>query len=161
MKNLPKSVYIAPGAVVLGKVTLGEEVSVWPCASVRGVGMEITVGRGSNIQDCCCVHGETGNHVTIGEYVTVGHGAVVHGCTVEDCCIIGMNSVVLDGAVIGKGSIVGAGAVVAAGTQVPPGSLVVGMPAKVKKSLSPEEMQGIRHNAEEYLGFAKEMLATQ
>lgn len=159
MNTFHESVYIAPGAVVLGKVHLAEEVSVWPCASVRGVGMEITVGRGSNIQDCCVLHGETGNAVTIGAFVTIGHGAVVHGCTVEDCCIIGMNAVVLDGAVIGKGSIVGAGAVVSAGMQVPPGSLVVGLPAKVKKSLTPAEIEGIRHNAEEYLGFAKDMLA--
>lgn len=156
MQKIPDSVYVAPGAVLSGDVTLGEEVSVWPNASVRGVGMSITVGRGSNIQDCCVLHGDLGHAVTIGEYVSIGHGAVVHGCTVEDCCIIGMNAVVLDKAVIGRGSIVGAGAVVPAGAQIPPGSLVVGMPAKVKRSLSPEEIASNTKNALEYVAFAKE-----
>lgn len=161
MNDFPASVYIAPGAVILGKVTLGEDVSVWPNASVRGVGMEITVGRGSNIQDCVMLHGDIGHKLTIGDFVTVGHGAVVHGCTVEDHCVIGMNAVILDDAVIGAGSIVGAGAVVSGGTQVPPGSLVLGMPGKIKRSLSPEEIQGNLRNAEEYMKFAKELLAEQ
>lgn len=155
MQNFHESVYLAPGAVVLGDVTLGEEVGVWPCASVRGVGMRITAGAGSNIQDCCVLHGDIGHNVTIGDYVTIGHGAVVHGCTVEDYCVIGMNAVVLDDAVIGKGSIVGAGAVVPAGAQIPPGSLVLGMPGKVKRSLSPAELEGNLQNAKEYIKFAK------
>ena len=155
MKKIHDSVYLAPGAVVMGDVTLGEDVGVWPCASVRAVGMEITVGKGSNIQDCVVVHGDIRHNVTIGEYVSLGHGAVVHGCTVEDHCIIGMNSVVLDGAVVGKGSIVGAGCVVPAGMQIPAGSLVVGMPGKVKRSLTPEEIEANIENAREYIAFAK------
>lgn len=160
MQQIHDSVYIAPGAVLMGELTLGEEVSIWPNASVRGVGMSITVGRGSNIQDCCVLHGDIGHAVTIGEYVSIGHGAVVHGCTVEDHCIIGMNAVVLDGAIIGRGSIVGAGAVVPAGANIPPGSLVVGMPAKVKRSLTPEEIESNLQNAVEYVSFAKKQKAS-
>lgn len=155
MKKIHESVYLAPGAVVLGAVSLTEDVSVWPNASVRGIGMSITVGRGSNIQDCCVLHGDIGQAVHIGAYVSVGHGAIIHGCTVEDHCIIGMNAVVLDGALIGAGSIVGAGAVVPAGAQIPPGSLVLGMPGKVKRSLSPEEIASNIQNATDYVAFAK------
>lgn len=160
MQKIHESVYVAPGAVLLGEVSLAEDVNVWPNASVRGVGMGISVGRGSNIQDCCVLHGDIGHAVTIGEYVSIGHGAVVHGCTVEDHCIIGMNAVVLDDAVIGRGSIVGAGAVVPAGAQIPPGSLVVGMPAKVKRNLTPEEIESNTRNAIEYVAFAKEQKAS-
>lgn len=149
-----ETAWIAPSAVVKGTVTLGEQVSVWFNAAVRGIGMGITVGNYSNIQDCVVIHGDIGNDVVIGDYVSLGHGAVLHGCTVEDHCIIGMNAVVLDGAHIGKGSIVGAGAVVPAGAQIPPNSLVVGMPAKVKRSLSPEEVEGNIQNAKEYMAFA-------
>ena len=109
MAKYPDSVYIAPGAVILGEVSLAEEVSIWPNASVRGVGMSIQIGRGSNVQDCVSVHGDISHNVTIGEYVTLGHGAVVHGCTVEDNCVIGMGAVVLADAVIGAGSPVCAG----------------------------------------------------
>ena len=91
--------------------------------------------------------------MTVGDHVTVGHGAILHGCTVEDKCLIGMNSVILDHAVIGEGSIVGAGAVVAAGTIVPPRSLVVGIPAKVKKTLTDEDVAGSIANADSYLGL--------
>lgn len=149
-----ESAWIAPSAVVKGNVTLGEHVSVWFNAAVRGVGMRITVGNKSNIQDCVVIHGDVDNDVVIGDSVSLGHGAVIHGCTVEDNCIIGMNAVVLDGAHIGTGSIVGAGAVVPAGAQIPPNSLVVGMPAKVKRSLSSEEVEGNIHNAEQYMAFA-------
>lgn len=159
MQSIHESVYLAPGAVLLGTVTLAEDVSVWPNASLRGVGMTVTVGRGSNVQDCCMLHGDIGHALVIGEDVSVGHGAVVHGCTVEDGCIIGMNAVVLDGAVIGAGSTIGAGAVVPAGMQVPPGSLVVGMPAKVKRALSPEEIASNLENAKNYVAFARELKA--
>lgn len=151
-----ETAWIAPSAVVKGNVTLGQQVSVWFNAAVRGIGMSITVGSYSNIQDCVVVHGDIGHDVRIGDYVSLGHGAVIHGCTVEDHCIIGMNAVILDGACIGAGSIVGAGAIVPAGAQIPPNSLVVGMPAKVKRSLSPEEVEGNIQNAKEYMAFAAE-----
>ncbi len=148
--------YIAPTASVMGDVTLEEQVSVWPSASIRGVGMKITVGRCSNVQDCAVIHGDKNNDVSIGEYTSLGHGCVVHGCTIGNRCIIGMNAVVLDHAVIGDNSIIGAGAVVSAGTIIPPNSLVVGTPAKVKKTLSDEAAESNLQNAELYLTFAEE-----
>ena len=102
---------------------------------------------------------DSGCDVVVGDYVTVGHGAVLHGCTVEDNCLIGMNAVVLDHAVIGEGSIVGAGAVVASGTIVPPRSLVVGVPGKVKKTLTDEDVAGSIANAESYLGLMAKGMA--
>ncbi len=155
-KNIAESVYLAPGAVLLGDVTLGEDVGIWCNAVLRALGMTICIGKGSNVQDCCVIHGDIGSNVSIGDYVSIGHGAVVHGCTIEDNCVIGMNAVVLDGAVIGKNSIVGAGAVVSAGMQVPAGSLVVGLPAKVKRSLGEDAIASNRENALEYIAFAKE-----
>lgn len=145
------SAWVAPGAVLRGGVTLGEQVSVWYHAVLRADQESITIGRGSNIQDNCVLHGDKGNDVVVGEEVTVGHGAVLHGCTVEDRCLIGMNAVVLDHAVIGAGSIVGAGAVVGAGTVIPPRSLAVGIPAKVKRSLTEADVQGTVENGLEYL----------
>ena len=145
------SAWVAPGAVLRGGVTLGEKVNVWYHAVLRADQESITVGKGSNIQDNCLLHGDEGNDVVVGEEVTVGHGAILHGCTVEDRCLIGMNAVVLDHAVIGAGSIVGAGAVVGAGTIVPPMSLVVGIPAKVKRTLTEEDVQGTVDNGLNYL----------
>lgn len=145
------SAWVAPGAVLRGDVTLGEQVNVWYHAVLRADQEAITVGKGSNIQDNCVLHGDEGNDVVVGEEVTVGHGAILHGCTVEDRCLIGMNAVVLDHAVIGAGSIVGAGAVVGAGTIVPPMSLVVGVPAKVKRTLTEADVQGTVDNGLNYL----------
>lgn len=156
MAKIHPSAWVAPGAFLRGDVTLGEQVSVWYNAVLRADQESITIGKGSNIQDNCVLHGDAGNHVTVGEYVTVGHGAILHGCTVEDKCLIGMNAVVLDHAVIGEGSIVGAGAVVSSGTIVPPRSLVVGIPGKVKKSLTDEDVAGTMENAREYLELMEE-----
>ena len=153
MSKIHPTAWVAPGAILRGDVTLGESVSVWYNAVLRADQESITIGKGSNIQDNCVLHGDPGNHIVVGENVTVGHGAILHGCTVEDQCLIGMNAVVLDKAVIGAGSIVGAGAVVASGSVIPPGSLVLGVPGKVKKSLSPEEIAGNLENVEEYFGL--------
>lgn len=150
-----ETVWLHKSAVLEGKISLAENVSVWCNAALRADGMSITVGKNTNIQDCAVLHGNIDSHVIIGENVSVGHGAVVHGCTIEDACVIGMNAVVLDGAHIGKGSIVGAGAVVPAGMQVPPGSLVVGLPAKIRRSLGPEALEENLENAREYLAFAQ------
>ena len=159
MPNIHPGAWIHESAVILGDVTLADEVSVWCNAVVRGVGMNITVGKRSNIQDCVILHGDIGSHVVVGENVSIGHGAVVHGCTIENDCVIGMSATVLDGAVIGAGSIVGAGAVVPAGMQVPPRSLVVGMPAKVKKELDDAAVAGNVANSVHYWDFAKAVAA--
>jgi carbonic anhydrase/acetyltransferase-like protein (isoleucine patch superfamily) len=116
----------------------------------------IAVGEGSNVQDNATLHADPGFPVSVGSGVTIGHNAVVHGCTVEDDCLIGMGAVVLNGAVVGAGSLVAAGAVVSQGMQVPPGSLVAGVPARVRRTLTPEELDHIRLNAAAYVGLATE-----
>ena len=159
MAKIHPTAWVAPGAFLRGDVTLGEKVSVWYNAVLRADQEKITIGKNSNIQDNAVLHGDPGNDIIVGENVTVGHGAILHGCTVEDNALIGMGSVVLDHAVIGAGSIVGAGAVVASGTIVPPKSLVVGIPAKVKKTLTDEESAGNLENVEEYLGLMTQAMA--
>jgi carbonic anhydrase/acetyltransferase-like protein (isoleucine patch superfamily) len=147
--------WVAPGAVLVGRVSLGSRSSVWYGAVLRGDGEAITVGAGSNVQDGTVVHADPGFPAVIGDGVVVGHGAVVHGCTVEDGSLIGMGSRVLNGARIGAGSLVAAGAVVLEGTQVPPGSLVAGVPAKVRRPLTEDEAAGIRAGAEQYVERAR------
>lgn len=156
MSNLHPTAWVAPTATVCGDVTLGAQANVWYSAVLRADQEQITIGKGSNIQDNAVVHGDAGNDVTVGDYVTVGHGAILHGCTVEDSCLIGMNAVVLDHAVVGEGSIVGAGAVVSSGMIIPPMSLVVGIPAKVKKNLTKEDVAANVENAMEYLALTEQ-----
>ncbi|MDE0546964.1 gamma carbonic anhydrase family protein [Microbacterium sp. C7(2022)] len=147
---IDETAFVADGARVIGRVTAGEGASIWYNAVVRADGDEITIGAGSNLQDNVSAHVDRGSPLRIGANVSVGHNAVVHGCTIGDDSLIGMGSVVLSGAVIGAGSLVAAGAVVLEGTVVPPGSLVAGVPAKVRRSLTPDEQAGITANAENY-----------
>ncbi|GGH38948.1 gamma carbonic anhydrase family protein [Microbacterium album] len=147
--------FVADGARVSGAVVLGERASVWYNAVVRGDIAPISVGAGSNIQDNVSVHVDAAHPVVIGEGVSVGHNAVVHGCTIGDGALIGMGSVVLSGAVIGAGSLVAGGAVVLEGTEIPPRSLVAGVPAKVRRELTDEEVDRLRSNAERYLAIAE------
>lgn len=146
--------YIAPGAVVVGDVTLAKDVNIWYGAVLRGDSGAITVGQGTNIQDNCVVHEET----KIGKYCTVGHGAILHGCTVGDGCLIGMGAIVLNGAVLGEGCLVGAGALVTGKTNAPAGSVLLGSPAKAVKELTPEEMEKQRADAAHYIQLAKDNL---
>ena len=156
MENKKDSIVICPGAQVIGKVELGEDVSIWHGAVLRGDTDSITIGNNSNVQDNCVVHCTKGFPVKIGDNVSVGHGAVVHGCTLEDNVLIGMNATVLNGAHIGKNSIVGAGAVVSEGQEFPENSLILGVPAKLIKELSPEQVQMIQNNADNYVRLSKQ-----
>ena len=156
MENKKDSVVICPGAQVLGDVELGENVSVWHGAVIRGDTDSITIGDNSNVQDNCVVHCTRGFPVVIGKNVSVGHGAVVHGCRLDDNVLIGMNATVLNGAHISKNCIVGAGAVVSEGKEFPEGSLILGVPAKVVKQLSPEQVQLIQDNADNYVKLSKQ-----
>src|SRR5258708_2677926 len=122
------SVFIAPGARVMGDVTLEEDASVWFNAVLRGDTETVRVGRRTNVQDLCMLHADPGFPCIVGEGVTVGHGAIVHGARIGDNVVVGMHSVVMNGATIGADSIVAVGAVVTEGTEVPPGSLVMGVP---------------------------------
>ncbi len=143
------SCYVHKTAVLIGEVTLGENVSVWPCAVLRGDIAAISVGDNSNIQENACIHVNYGAPCMIGSGVSVGHGAVVHGSKIGDNCLIGMNSVVMESE-IGPNCIIGAGAVVPAGKNIPAGSLVMGVPAKVVRQLEEDEVNAIMRNAREY-----------
>ncbi len=153
--QLHETVYIAPGAVVVGDVTIGQESSVWFNAVLRGDVELIKIGNQTNIQDSCVIHADPGFPCTLGDGITVGHGAIVHGATIGDNVTIGMKAVVMNGAVVGENSIVAVGAVVTEGTQVPPGSLVVGIPGKVRKELTPEQIELNRMGAQHYVENAK------
>jgi carbonic anhydrase/acetyltransferase-like protein (isoleucine patch superfamily) len=148
--------YVAPGAVLIGDVTVGDESSIWYNVVLRADQELIVVGRCTNVQDNCVVHGDPGQPAVIGDHVTIGHSAVIHGATVEDDVLIGINATILNGAVVGRGSIVGAGAVVTEGTTIPPGSLVLGVPGRVVRSLKPEEVEEIHQHAVEYCELARQ-----
>ena len=151
--------YIAPNATVLGDVRLGENVNIWYGAVVRGDSGTLCIGEGSNIQDNCVVHSPRTpgkNRVSVGRFCTVGHAAILHGCTVGDHCLIGMGAIVLDGAKLGDHCMVGAGAVVTGKTDAPAGSLLLGNPAKIIRSLTDEEKQHIEENAAHYIELAAE-----
>ncbi len=156
MENNKDSIVICPGAQVFGDVELGENVSVWHGAVIRGDTDSITIGDNSNVLDNCVVHCTRGFPVIIGKNVSVGHGAVVHGCRLDDNVLIGMNATVLNGAHISKNCIVGAGAVVSEGKEFPEGSLILGVPAKAVKQLSPEQVQLIQNNADNYVKLSKQ-----
>ncbi|MCE0497633.1 MAG: gamma carbonic anhydrase family protein [Methylacidiphilales bacterium] len=151
--QIDPTAYVAPQAVVIGDVRLAARSSVWPTAVLRGDINFIEIGEGSNIQDGSIVHLADDLPTQVGKLVTVGHRAVLHACVVEDECLIGMGATILDGAVIGKGSIIGAHALVTGGTRIPPGSMVLGMPAKVVRPLRPEEIAGIRVWADHYINL--------
>jgi len=149
--NIDESAFVAPSADIIGRVTLGEESSVWYNATLRGDINEIVIGPKSNIQDNAVVHLADDFGCYVGELVTVGHGATIHACTIKDEVLVGMGSCLLDGAVIGERSIIGANTLVTGGTIIPPGSLVLGSPAKVVKTLDQKDQQKIKHWAEKYV----------
>jgi carbonic anhydrase/acetyltransferase-like protein (isoleucine patch superfamily) len=153
--------YIAPGAVVVGDVTIGAESSVWFNAVVRGDCEAIRIGRRTNIQDGCILHADPGVPCVLGDDVTVGHGAVVHGANVADRVIIGMKAVVMNGAQIGEDAIVAVGAVVTEGTVIPPRSIAMGIPARARGEVTDEHLAQIRHAAAHYVEYAKRYAASK
>ncbi len=157
--TIDPTAYIAPGAHLAGRVTIGPRASVWFAAVLRGDLEGIEIGAFSNVQDGCILHTDRGLPTRLGERVTLGHGAIVHGAIVEDDCLIAMRAVVLSGCTIGRHSLVGAGAVVTEGTEIPEGSLVLGVPAKVIRPLRKDEIERIEKNARSYVDLAAEYLA--
>jgi carbonic anhydrase/acetyltransferase-like protein (isoleucine patch superfamily) len=153
--HVDASAFVAPTAQLVGDVELQAGSSVWYTAVLRAEFEPIILGERSNLQDGVVVHTDTGKPARIGSGVSVGHRAVLHGCTIEDDCLIGMGSVILNGAVIGAGSLVAAGAVVQEGALIPPRSLVAGVPGKVRRELTDEEVGKIRHNAEIYVDLSR------
>ena len=149
------SAFIAPGAIVLGDVSLGRDASIWYHCVVRGDMAPITIGDSSNIQDLTMVHVDEGVPCVVGARVAVGHRAILHGCTVEDDSLIGMGAVLLNGVVVGRGSVVGAGAVLPEDMAVPPGSLVLGVPARVVRPVDPALAARARGTWEHYVVEAR------
>jgi len=150
-KKTTKDVLITEEAVVVGDVTLGRGVSIWYHAVLRGDGGAIVLGDQTNVQDCAVLHEAT----RVGSGCTIGHGAIVHGCTVGDNTLIGMGAVILSGARVGSNCIVGAGAMVTGKADIPDGSLVLGSPAKVVRTLTPAEIEGNRESMREYLELSE------
>ena len=149
------SAWVAENALVIGDVSLGEHASVWFGTTVRGDTATITIGAGSNIQDGSVLHADDGLPLTIGAHVTVGHQVMLHGCTIGDESLIGIGAVVLNGAKIGKHCLVGAGALVTEGKEFPDGSMIIGSPARAIKTLTPEQIAGLRRSAEHYIENAR------
>ncbi|MFT6914393.1 MAG: carbonic anhydrase/acetyltransferase-like protein (isoleucine patch superfamily) [Motiliproteus sp.] len=143
--------FIASNATVIGSVYIGDRVSIWFNAVVRADNEAIVLGEGSNVQDGAVLHTDPGYPLTLESHVTVGHKAMLHGCTVGENSLIGINAVVLNGANIGRNCLVGANTLIPEGMQVPEGSLVIGSPGRVKRSLSATEIQGLRASAEHYI----------
>ncbi len=152
-------VFVAENAAIIGDVELGNDCSIWYSATIRGDVNAIRIGSRSNVQDNCTIHVTHEQWATvIAEEVTIGHGAIVHGCTVKRGALIGMGSRVLDGAVIGESALVGAGALVPEGMHVPPRTLVVGVPARVKRPLTDEELARLDQSWRHYIEYKEKYL---
>ena len=154
--HIDESAYVAPGAHIIGDVTIGAHSSVWPCAVIRGDVAPIVVGERTNIQDGAILHGATGAPVVVGDGVTIGHAAIVHGCTVLDGALVGMGSIVLNGAIIGEHALVGAGSLVTERHEVRPRTLAFGRPAREVRGLSDEEVADLDESARLYVRLARE-----
>ena len=157
--RLDPTAFVAPGATVVGRVTLGARASVWFSAVIRGDMDTVTLGEESNLQDGAVVHVDEGHPTRIGRRVTIGHRAIVHAATIENGCLIGMASIVLTGAHVGAGSLVAAGALVREGQVIPPGSLALGFPAKVLGPVSEAHREAIRRGTEHYVELSRGYMA--
>lgn len=160
--RIDPTAWVHPDAVLIGDVTIGPRANIWPCAVLRGDQGAIVIGEDTNIQDGSVVHATGGiSTVHVGARVTVGHRVILHGCTVGDDCLIGMGSVLLDNAVIGDRCIVAAAAMVALRMVVPPGSMVMGMPAKITRALGEKDFAAIRTGYQSYARLMEEHRAEE
>ncbi len=151
LKTADDNFWIAPNASVIGEVNLERDASIWFNAILRADNEPITIGEGSNVQDGAIIHTDPGFACNIGKKVTVGHMAMLHGCSIGDGSLIGIGSVVLNGAKIGRNCIIGSKALVTEGMEVPDGSMVLGIPGKIKKTLTEEEQSVVPLGAEHYI----------
>ena len=151
LKTADDNFWIAPNASVIGEVNLERDASIWFNAILRADNEPITIGEGSNVQDGAIIHTDPGFACRIGKKVTVGHMAMLHGCSIGDGSLIGIGSVILNGAKIGKNCIIGSKALVTEGMEVPDGSMVLGIPGKIKKTLTEEEQSIVSLGAEHYI----------
>ncbi|MGD6833935.1 gamma carbonic anhydrase family protein [Sutcliffiella halmapala] len=154
--NVDSSVFVAPGAHIIGDVTIGEESTVWFNAVLRGDEGPITIGKKCSIQDNVTAHLYEGFPLVIEDEVTVGHNAILHGCTVQKRCIVGMGATILDGAEIGEESIIGANTLIPSGKKIPPRSLVVGSPGKVIREITDKDVELIQLSIDTYVQKGKE-----
>ena len=158
---IDSSCFVAQDAVIKGNVFIESDTSIWFHAVIRAEETCIRIGKNSNVQDTCVIHVDPWVNVTIGDNVSIGHGAILHGCKISDHCLIGMGAIVMNHAVIGKNCIVGAGCVVTEHSNIPDNSLVIGVPGKVIRSLTQEEIDHIHDNAAHYVKISKEYKALQ
>ena len=158
--QIAETAWVADSAQIIGRVTLESDASLWFGVVARGDTDHLHIGAGSNIQDGCVLHADSGQPLVVGRHVTVGHKAMLHGCTIGDETLIGIGAVVLNGARIGKNCLVGAGSLVTEGKQFPDGSMIMGTPAKVVRQLTPEQIEGLRQSAQHYIDNARMFRAT-
>ena len=158
-ESIHPTCFIAPGAVVVGAVSVGAEASLWYGVVVRGDMEMVSIGAQTNVQDGCILHADPGLPCVLGERVSLGHGAIVHGAVVEDDSLIGIRATVLNGARIGRGSLVAAGALVPPGAAIPPGSVVMGVPGKVVRTVTDDDLAHFQHTAEHYVALARAYMA--
>lgn len=162
--SVDASAFIAPNATLIGRVTVGKDASIWFNCVVRGDINSIVIGNQTNIQDATLMHVTHRNSLIVRDRVTVGHGVILHGCEIGNDCLIAMGAIVLDGAVIGEGALVGAGSLVPPGMQVPPNSLVIGVPGKIVRELTPQDRDRVMRGWQNYIGYAqsyRQQLAAQ
>ena len=155
-QRVDRSAYVAPNATIVGAVQVGPQASVWFGSVLRGDNEPIVIGARTNVQDLTVIHTDEGVPCTLGSGVTVGHRAVLHGATVGDGALIGIGAIVLNGATVGDEAMVGAGAVVTEGQVIPPRHLALGVPAKVVRELTDEEIERLRAAAAHYVAKAEE-----
>lgn len=154
--TIHKDSFIAKSANIIGDINIGEGSSIWYGAVLRGDFNNIKIGKFSNVQDNVTVHNDIDSPVIIGDYTSIGHNAVIHGCTIGNNCLIGMGAIILNNAVIGDNSIIAAGSVVTEEMNIPPNSLVMGLPAKIRRELTSKEIDGIKENANTYTKLWRE-----
>jgi gamma-carbonic anhydrase len=154
--EIDKSAFIAPNATLIGRVKVASGASIWFNTILRADINSIEVGKDSNIQDNCVLHVTNEHPVKVADRVTVGHSVILHGCRVESDCLIGMGSTLLDGVVVNQGCLIAAGAVVSPNTEIPAGSLVMGVPGKIIRKLSPDEQKRMQHNWKSYVEYSSE-----
>jgi len=156
MGKIDSTAYVHPTAVVLGDVTLGARVSVWPTAVLRGDSDTIVIGADSNVQDGAVIHVDEGIPTRVGNRVAIGHRAIVHGATIDDDVLIAMGAVLLNGVHVGSGSIIGAGAVLPEGKRIPENSLVIGVPGRIVRQTTNEERERIKRTVDAYLDLSEQ-----
>ncbi|GGG03401.1 gamma carbonic anhydrase family protein [Rhodococcoides trifolii] len=145
------SAWVAPNATIVGSVYIGENAGVWYSAVIRADSESVSIGDDTNIQDGCVVHADPGSPAVIGSNVSVGHNATLHGCTIGDNVLVGMGAIIMNGATVGRDCLIAAGALLTENVDVPDGSLVAGVPAKIRRDLTAEEIASVRANGEGYV----------